>query len=283
MADYSKWDSLADSDEERESKQRAAETLEADESDRQRQDQEEVEQWLRKQVAQLQRTEEPQRPPELKELMPYRKTTKDERKVLAQLLVVSYFEEGKTNLDRHPQMLELARHHRWLEEDPGTMELLCRVHNQVMKAAGEGAPKGAETASADARMRNMCLCAINTLAAPKIAKCSGGLLELVTLICTPPTERARELRVKWQKKEFAKDAIFDSLFPDLRQHAEESGDMGMKEIWVCLAIVALLLIVMLLMFYSPGVAPTFGRSPRPTPAPAPPPPIAHQRPAAGEL
>ncbi|CAE7253111.1 unnamed protein product [Symbiodinium microadriaticum] len=51
------------------------------------------------------------------------------------LMVLSHFEEGGTNLTRHPQLLDLVRHNRWLEEDPGAMELLCRVHNYHMKQA----------------------------------------------------------------------------------------------------------------------------------------------------
>merc|ERR1719331_1521524 len=64
---------------------------------------------------------------------PIRVVTKAEREVLAMLIAMSHFEEGDTNLDRHAQMLDLVRHHRWMEEDPGTLELLCRVHNNVMK------------------------------------------------------------------------------------------------------------------------------------------------------
>ena len=32
------------------------------------------------------------------------------------LMVLSHFEEGETNLQRHPQLLDLVRQNRWLEE-----------------------------------------------------------------------------------------------------------------------------------------------------------------------
>ena len=36
--------------------------------------------------------------------------------VLSMLMVLSHFEEGETNLQRHPQLLDLVRQNRWLEE-----------------------------------------------------------------------------------------------------------------------------------------------------------------------
>mmetsp|Transcript_12182 Transcript_12182/g.27876 ORF Transcript_12182/g.27876 Transcript_12182/m.27876 type:complete len:281 (-) Transcript_12182:106-948(-) len=280
MNDYSKWDKIQDSDEEEESKQRAAESIGNEETERFRQDQEMVDQWLRKQAAQLTRGEEPSRPPELKEQAPFRKVTKEERKVLSMLIVLSHFDEGKTNLDRHPHLLELVRHNRWLEED-NTLELLCRVHTQAMRSGEKGTSAAKiQESPEEVRLRNMCLGGINTLAGPKRAKCPGGLLELVTMICTPTTEQARELRVKWQKKEFAKDAIFRSLFPDMAKfddadQEEDSG--GMKEVWICLALLLILFIVVLLIFYGPSM-PSFGRSASPAP-----PPTASVVPDRGEL
>mmetsp|Transcript_40140 Transcript_40140/g.93247 ORF Transcript_40140/g.93247 Transcript_40140/m.93247 type:complete len:281 (-) Transcript_40140:61-903(-) len=271
MNDYSKWDNIRDSDEEDESKARQPEPFDSEEVEKVRKDQELVERWLRKQITQLQRGEVAHRPPELRELAPYRKATKEERQVLAMLIVISHFEEGKTNLDRHPQLLELVRHHRWLEEDPGTLELLCRVQQTAMRKGKGGDGDGGATIQEDpeeARLRDMCMSGINTLAAPKKAKCVGGLLELVTLICTPATDNARELRKKWQKKEFAKDALFESLFPDLRNYQDEiSQDMGMKEVWVILAVLFLLIIVVFLIMYGPSM-PVFVRSPLPAPAPS---------------
>eukprot|EP00448_Togula_jolla_P009261 CAMPEP_0170610658 /NCGR_PEP_ID=MMETSP0224-20130122/22777_1 /TAXON_ID=285029 /ORGANISM="Togula jolla, Strain CCCM 725" /LENGTH=415 /DNA_ID=CAMNT_0010936049 /DNA_START=8 /DNA_END=1252 /DNA_ORIENTATION=+ len=175
-------------------------------------------------------------------MAPYRQVSSEERKVLSMLVALSAFETGETNLTRHPEMLELARHHRWLEEDPGTLELLCRVHSAHMRRSNASPIPGREENEEDARMRNFIMCGINTLAAPKISKVSGGLLALITAICTPDTEQAKELRKKWQEKEFAKTAIFDSLFPDLRAASEEKDDDSMWEIWLLLGFVALIIL-----------------------------------------
>ena len=40
--------------------------------------------------------------------------------VLSMLMVLSHFDEGETNLTRHPQLLDLVRQNRWLEELSGT-------------------------------------------------------------------------------------------------------------------------------------------------------------------
>merc|ERR1719198_1188290 len=162
---------------------------------------------------------------------------------------MSHFEEGDTNLDRHALMLDLVRHHRFLEEDPGTLELLCRVHNHVMKDGGEHGRQTREFEDPEShRMRNMVLSGINTLSAPKRSKCPGGLLELFTLICTPETEDAKEMRRKWQKKDFAKDALFDSLFPDLRQYADDNMDDGLgSDFWI-IVVLGLLAIVGIIAF-----------------------------------
>lgn len=295
MNDYSKWDKLQDSDEEPEPSRPEPEREELEQF---RADQEIVEQWLRKQLLQLKKAEEAPRPgepggpyrppepggfrpPELSqryELAPYRKCSKEEFKILAMLIVISHFEEGMTNLDRHPQMLDLVRHNRWLEEDPGTLEFLCRVHSQAMRKGGGGGPGGAgpsggatlQDSPEEMRLRNMCLSGINTLAGPKKARCPGGLLELVTLICTPASDSARELRKKWQMKEFAKDAIFESLFPDLKKYNEEEKDSGMKEVWVVLAVLVLFILVVLLILFGPSM-PIYSGSPSPAPSPSAPP------------
>jgi len=255
MNDYSKWDHIGDSDEEEEVKKRPDDFV-LDEHESLLREQDEVEQWLRRQIVQLGKGEDRrQRPPELRtEEIPYRRVTKEERKVLAMLIVLSNFEEGTTNLDRHPQMLELVRHHRWLEHDYGTLELLCRVHNSAMKKASNGGGTEALEEPEEKRMRNMIMCGINTLAAPKRVGCPGGLLELITAICTPETEKAREWRKKWQKKDYAKDALFDSLFPDLRKYKDDnSEDEGSwKEMWFfCGLIVLFIVILVIVVWYLP--------------------------------
>lgn len=259
MNDYSKWDQIVDSDEEKENRQRKHRSYEDDAAEKRRELQAQIDSWLKRQIHKLPRDGDPTTK-RLRESMgelssnraeptPVRAVTKAEREVLSMLIAMSHFEEGDTNLDRHAMMLDLARHNRWLEEDPGTIELLCRVHNHVMKESGENGRHAREFEDPEQhRMRNMVLSGINTLAAPKKAKCPGGLLELFTLICTPETEAGREMRKKWQTKEFAKDALFDSLFPDLRQYSDENVDDSFgSDFWIIL-VLGLLAIVGIIAF-----------------------------------
>mmetsp|Transcript_133679 Transcript_133679/g.250113 ORF Transcript_133679/g.250113 Transcript_133679/m.250113 type:complete len:333 (-) Transcript_133679:40-1038(-) len=249
--DYSKWDNVDDSEEEEETRQRQVESSRQEQSEFLRELQEAIDRWLRKQISRLPR--DGHNPlgaagrygePDLHKTPPppMRNVTKAERETLAMLVALSDFEEGETNLDRHPMLLDLVRHNRWLEEDPGALELLCRVHHQVMRDTGE---KNVEIVAdpADTRMRSAVMCGINTLSAPTRAKCPGGLIELFTKICTPETEAAREMRKKWQTKEYAKDALFDSLFPDLRQYADADKDTdNFNDIWIIVLLGVLTLI-----------------------------------------
>lgn len=272
--DYSKWDQIADSDEENESRQRLRQSLAQETFDGQRQLQVAIDNWLRRQISRLPHDGDPttkklqQSMPEIgsrSEPTPVRQVSKREREVLAMLISISHFEEGDTNLDRHPMILDLVRHNRWLEEDPGTLELLCRIHNNVMREGGEhGRKTGGEDDPELLRMRNMLMCGINTIAAPKRTKCPGGLLELFTLICTPETDGSRELRKKWQMKDFAKDALFDSLFPDLRQYADDDKlDEGFgSDFWiiVVLGLLAIVGIIAFVVLYYNGTASSAVRS-----------------------
>lgn len=256
MNDYRKWDQIADSDDEQENikQPRDPETLDAD-IERLREEQAEAERWLRKMLALLIKNDEMSKPgrydaPELirKNVVPYRKASHEELKILAMLLVVSHFEEGGTNLTRHPQMLELVRHNRWLEEDPGTLELLCKVHTSHSMSS-KGPDLGSQETSKEQRMRAMCLSAINTLAAPKKAGCSGGLLELFNRICTPSNAQNHDLRVKWQSKEFAKDALFDSMFPDMKGLKDEVKEESWTEICLVVLFILLLFVGTALLFW----------------------------------
>lgn len=273
--DYSKWDKVVDSDDEEDVKQPAAATLrqsmDAEDRERRLTLQEEIGEWLLRQQHYLRKEEhEPQhRSSGLRQhsshlsetpkmVIPYRKMNRDENKVLAMLIAVSDFEEGETNLTRHPELLDLVRHHRWLEDDPGTLELLCRIHSSVMRRCGN---PGVTETSEDRKMRDRLLSGINTLAAPKRAKCTGGLLDLLTKICTPETEAAKDLRKKWQTKEFAKDALFDSLFPDLRQYSdEEKADDSMWEIWLLLILIVIIIIGVAAFIYFAGPLSAGGRN-----------------------
>lgn len=268
--DYSKWDKVIDSDEEEEKKIRGSstmrESLQREERENRRSLQEQIDEWLKRQMHLLRKEENdpsnrstagmrhhasPHHMSDTpKVTIPYRKVTNEEREVLAMLIAISEFDEGETNLTRHPELLDLVRHHRWLEEDPGALELMCRIHNAVMRRAGT--PGFAESAE-DGRMRDRLLCGINSIAAPKRAKCPGGLLDLLTKICTPETEHAKELRKKWQTKEFAKDALFDSLFPDLRSYSDEDkADDSMWEIWLLLSLIVIIIIGVVAFIYFAG-------------------------------
>lgn len=262
---YSKFDNLSDSEEEEEKRRRTRESFRREEQEILRADQEAIERWLKRQEENIRRNDEKPRRPnkyeprkgrefgeelEMKQrVLPIRKLTKDERKVVAMLVSVSHFEEGQTNLERHPQILELVRHNRWLEEDPGTLELLCRAHNFSMRI-GTNMKKGrrgvdsddeirVEDTEEESRIRAMIFCGINTLAAPKYAKCEGGVLELMNTICTPETTAARDLRIKWQKKEYAKDAIMRSLFPEFDEHDPKKMDDDKWIVWMFILIVVL--------------------------------------------
>jgi len=278
--DYSKWDAVKDSDEEEvDPNEWRSVSLAEEHMEKRRSLQSEIEKWLRRQMAKLPRDgEDRSRPKGLSPLTPYRRIKPEERQTLAMLIAVCHFEDGETNLERHPEMLNLVRHNRWLEEDPGSLELLCRIHHQITRkeTGNKGGLDGGSRMnrygndysddedynpsinSYDARMRDMLLGGINTLAAPKRVQCPGGLLELITQICTPTTEEARENRRKWQLKEFAKDALFDSLFPDLRREAEDCEDNeSSMDLWILLflALLAIAGIVVLAVVYSSAAAP----------------------------
>lgn len=264
MANYSKWDKIVDSDEERDKDQKKEEYLRNESRDGELRVKDDVESWLRRQQRNIEKSEKlpptvagnvPEEPTKQRQ---YRRLTGEDRKVLAMFIVIGHFEDGGTNLHKHAQMLDMIRQHRWLEDDPGTVELLCRAHNSSMRlSSGSGADgciqpmEGSQETKEDARIRGMCLSTINTLAAPRTCGCAGGLLELVNMICTPETQKARDLRVKWQKKEFAKDAVFDSLFPDMRSLAEEDPDSGWQEIWIFLILTAF--IIGIVIFLAWGV------------------------------
>ncbi|CAE7293917.1 unnamed protein product [Symbiodinium natans] len=148
MNDYSKWEQLEDSEDEKvEKAEQEAAAARVEFQEECRAEQAEVERWLRRYQTLLLKAEpapgqasqrrDPYAPPELikNSQQPFRKASRDDLRVLSMLMVLSHFEEGGTNLTRHPQLLDLVRHNRWLEDDPGALELLCRIHNFHMKGA----------------------------------------------------------------------------------------------------------------------------------------------------
>lgn len=172
-----------------------------------------------------------------------RKVTKEERQTLAFLLAITEFKEGETNLDRHVAILDHFRQHRWLEEDPGTLEFLCQLHGKILDE---------DKADDDPVIRRALLCAINTIAAPVRAKYANGIREFISAICTPSNDKERELRKKWQTLDFGRDALFESMFPLLRQYGTEDGSKSDNEFWffICLtAVVMIALAVGLYLYY----------------------------------
>eukprot|EP00439_Symbiodinium_sp_Y106_P068221 s1072_g11.t1 len=169
MNDYSKWEQLEDSEDEKiEKAEQEQEKARAEYQEECRAEQAEVEKWLRRYQTLLLKAEaepsqarprDPYAPPELikNSQQPFRKASRDDLRVLSMLMVLSHFEEGGTNLTRHPQLLDLVRHNRWLEEDPGAMELLCRVHNYHMKQAEDKgrAPTAPEQEKLEQRFRSI--------------------------------------------------------------------------------------------------------------------------------
>lgn len=260
MNDYSKWEKLSDEDEE-ERQEKEAELSRAEFHEACREEHAIVEQWLKRNMNQLSRLEaeskqqkDPHAPPELirNSMARYRKASKDDLRVLSMLMVLSHFDEGETNLTRHPQLLDLVRQNRWLEEDPGTLELICRIHNLHMKNAEDSSrpPVAPGQEKLENRFRHMCLSAANTIAAARKSGCSGGLLEVINTICTPKTPKAQEMRLKWQKKEFGKDALFDSLFPDLKQFKDDyDNNDSWWDIWLMLGFMLLLALGLAAFFF----------------------------------
>jgi len=251
MVNYEKWDKIAESsdEDEEEAVARTKESIHSEEIARRIELKEGIERWLRRQVQRLPRDGEDGAPrsAEKRPPVPIRKLTDEERRTVAMFMAMTFFEEGETNLERHADLINMVRQHRWLEEDPGTLELMCRVHHNAMRQSDK-ATEGSE----DRTMREMLMCAINTIAAPKRCGCAGGLYELCTLICTPSDDKGKECRKKYQKKEYAKDALFDSLFPDLRHFAEDEKDDDSSDFWIFLVmgILAIVAIVAMVLLYN---------------------------------
>jgi len=217
MADYSKWDHIVDSsDEEKERRERKAQeakSIEAEEKEKEIELQVEIDRWLKRQVAQVQKDQEAKasRPPELTgSAFSPRIVNDEERKVLAMLMVTAHFEVGNTNILKHHDIFELTRKHRWIEEDPGTLELLCIITRNVTQKGASLPHSGPGIPPMHDRMVSI----LNLLAAPTKAGCNPGygkVFELFALIGDPKTKKAWDVREKYNKKEYAAEAMFDSL------------------------------------------------------------------------
>mmetsp|Transcript_177481 Transcript_177481/g.569207 ORF Transcript_177481/g.569207 Transcript_177481/m.569207 type:complete len:283 (-) Transcript_177481:92-940(-) len=217
----------------------------------------EIDRWLKAKIRRLFPPEDATGPPELDawEDIPPRKVTDEERGVLAMFISVVHCQPNELNLANHHEIMEVARTSRWLEEDPCTLELLCQILRSL-RAADQGALLGAP----ELRMEEMLLCAINTLAAPPRAGCSEGfgkLYELFALIGDPKSDKAWEFRTKYMKKEYAAEAIFESLMPSARRKpgAADPDDgepplLGCFEWCLIGVMVALLICLFLFVLFS---------------------------------
>jgi len=268
MADYSKWDKLVDSDEEEKEKAaRESRSEREEELEKFAELRDEVDRWLKLQVTRLHREENTGVPELCVHGIEPRWVGSEERATLAMFLAVVHFEKYDINVGRHHQIMNIARQNRWIEDDPGTLELLCRLHRRVMKGASE-----AGLSAQDKKMEDFLVSAVNTLAAPAIAGCSEGygkIYEFFALIGDPKTDSAWDIRAKFMKKEYAADAMFNSLIPPApaASGADDYGDAPLVRPGLCLILIVSLLgviLVLYLLYRRSGGAP-------PAEAPAPPP------------
>eukprot|EP00429_Kryptoperidinium_foliaceum_P051944 CAMPEP_0176087142 /NCGR_PEP_ID=MMETSP0120_2-20121206/43624_1 /TAXON_ID=160619 /ORGANISM="Kryptoperidinium foliaceum, Strain CCMP 1326" /LENGTH=236 /DNA_ID=CAMNT_0017420981 /DNA_START=84 /DNA_END=791 /DNA_ORIENTATION=+ len=224
MADYAKFDKIVDSDDEQQAPEdeedRGIQTATEEERIAQLKQQAEIDRWLKAKLKVIFPPVDQGGPPELDpwdEIAP-RKLTDDERQALAMFMVINHFEQFDINIGRHHDILNLARQNRWLEEDPGTIELLCQLQRSITKT-GDTLERSDEQAEA------MLVTAINTLAAPPRAGCSAGygkIFEFFALVSDPKDSAGWDARAKYVKKEYAAEALFDSLMPK-SSLAEEGG------------------------------------------------------------
>lgn len=243
MADYSKFDNILDSDDEDEAVQKKAEEKERrqqakaeEERSRHTERRIDIDRWMKPRVTRLLRDAHPEDgPPELDALgaLPMRSVTNDERNTLAMFVAVTHCGRNDTNIERHHDIMNLARQNRWLEEDPGTLELLCQVHRLALKEASE---VGAMS-DANQEMSEMLISAINTLSAPSRAGCKEGygkIYDLFAMISEPVTKNHWDIRERYTKKEYAAEALLDSMAPNLNDDSEESNG---AIIWCLVALV----------------------------------------------
>lgn len=213
-----------------------------------------IDRWLKEKLRKIFPPEDPTGVPELDawEEIPPRRVTEEERGALAMFMSAAHCGKDELNLANHHEIMEVARANRWLEEDPGTMELLCQLLRSLRSA-----DQPMVTRSEDTRIEELLLCALNTLAAPPRAGCSDGygkLYEFFALIGDPKSEKALAARAKYAKKEFAAEAIFDSFLPGRGASREEEPDgrplLGFYEWFMIIVVVALVAFLVFLAWRS---------------------------------
>uniref|UniRef100_A0A7S1PK49 Uncharacterized protein n=1 Tax=Alexandrium catenella TaxID=2925 RepID=A0A7S1PK49_ALECA len=232
MANYSKWDKLEVSDDEEDKRQESEKqqrlAAHAEEMGKFVEVRDQVETWLKRHLTRMRRElgADPTCPELTAHGTPIRFPSDEERKTLAMFIAVVHHEKLKDNLVRHHDIMNIARQNRWIEEDPGTLELLCRLHRSLIKADSIGQKS---TTMEDQKMEDMVISAINILAAPPLCGCKEGygkVFELFALIGDPKTDEAWDMKAKYMKKEFAGDALFNSMMPP---EARLSGGSDFKD------------------------------------------------------
>mmetsp|Transcript_102049 Transcript_102049/g.304527 ORF Transcript_102049/g.304527 Transcript_102049/m.304527 type:complete len:292 (-) Transcript_102049:46-921(-) len=231
MANYSKWDKLevSDDEEEKQTKERQQRlSAQAEEMEKYVEVRDEVERWLKRHLTRMRRElgADPSCPELHASGISPRFPSDEERRALAMFIAVVHHEKLKDNLSRHHDIMNIARQNRWIEEDPGTLELLCRLHRGLLQVNKDGERS---ISSDDQKMEDKLISAINILAAPPLAGCPDGygkIFELFAMIGDPKSEKAWDVKAKYMKKEYAGDALFNSMMPS---EARLSGGGNDKE------------------------------------------------------
>mmetsp|Transcript_105811 Transcript_105811/g.329896 ORF Transcript_105811/g.329896 Transcript_105811/m.329896 type:complete len:292 (-) Transcript_105811:44-919(-) len=259
MADYSKWDKLDvsdDEEEEREKERKQRLAAKADEMEKYVELRDEVDRWMKRHLTRMRRElgADPSCPELNASGIQPRFPSDEERRTLSMFVAVAHHEKLKDNLARHHDIMNIARQNRWIEEDPGTLELLCRLHRALNKVATDGQKS---TSMEDQAMEDKLISAINLLAAPPLAGCPEGygkIFELFALIGDPKDERAWDIKAKYMQKEYAGDALFNSIMPAEARlsggNTKEDYDMPSRPgagwlAWLLLWILALVLLYIL--------------------------------------
>mmetsp|Transcript_62388 Transcript_62388/g.115808 ORF Transcript_62388/g.115808 Transcript_62388/m.115808 type:complete len:304 (+) Transcript_62388:49-960(+) len=173
---------------------------------------------------------------------PLRDLSTEERGALAMLMAMGHFEEGSTNLHLHFELRNHVGMHPWLEE-PSIIDLLCRIHASVLHEVREAGINAME-ASPENEMRKKLVSALNVLAAPGLAKCSGGLREFMPRICTnDPSGEAKAWKEKYHRQDFGKEAIVQSLCADLGSQTEERNALCWLVFYAAVIVLLLVLTV----------------------------------------
>eukprot|EP00929_Paragymnodinium_shiwhaense_P012037 TRINITY_DN11862_c0_g1_i1.p1 TRINITY_DN11862_c0_g1~~TRINITY_DN11862_c0_g1_i1.p1 ORF type:complete len:323 (+),score=82.33 TRINITY_DN11862_c0_g1_i1:48-1016(+) len=175
--------------------------------------------------------------------------SRSDRQVLGAICAVSEFQGPETtNLTRYPELVEIFKAHRWLDHDPGALELLCRLH--AMHQPARPLHRGDVDSEEAVRFRNILVCAINTLAAAQLSGYDGGFLSLIDTLARAGTDEEKVYRRKWQMKEFADLALSHSARTVAVEDASiEFNQMKSKTNWQETLIMLLAGLMFMVMMY----------------------------------